>query len=120
MNAPDLTGHVAHHSVFTPDVVNEYLRTFSGEEGVLGSMGIYRAAFSSIEQTEPLTTTKVAVPVIALGGERGLGDRVGEMVKMVAQTVEAHTITDCGHFIPEERPEVVVKHVLAMAGLPSL
>jgi pimeloyl-ACP methyl ester carboxylesterase len=109
-------GHVAHHSVFTPVVVNEYLRTFAGEEGVLGSMGVYRAAFSSIEQTEPLTTTKVSVPVVALGGERGLGDRVGEMVKMVAQTVEAHTITDCGHFMPEERPEVVVEHVLAMAG----
>lgn len=107
--------HVANHAAFSPAVVDEYLRTFAGEQGVLGSMGVYRAAFISIEQTESLMTEKVTVPVIALGGEKGLGDRVGVMMKMVAQDVEAHTIADCGHFVPEERPEVVVEHVLAMA-----
>ncbi len=43
--------HAAH--AFGPVVVDEYLRSFAGTEGVLGSMGIYRAAFASIEQTEP-------------------------------------------------------------------
>ena len=41
--------------------VDEYLRTFSGREGVLGAMGIYRTAFDSIDQTRhcgvaPLTS----------------------------------------------------------------
>jgi pimeloyl-ACP methyl ester carboxylesterase len=31
-------------------VVDEYLRSFAGTEGVLGSVGIYRAAFRSIDQ----------------------------------------------------------------------
>ena len=35
-----------------PDAIDEYLRTFTGRAGVLGSMGIYRAAFASIAQTE--------------------------------------------------------------------
>lgn len=103
-----------HQEAFTPAVVDEYLRTFSGREGVLGSMGIYRAAFVSIAQTEPLMKRKVAVPVVALGGEKGLGAQVGEMVRMVADNVQAHTLPDCGHFLPEERPEEVVRYVLAM------
>ena len=37
------------------------------------------------------------------------------MVKMVAQDVEGGVIADCGHFLPEERPEEVVRQVLAMA-----
>lgn len=41
-----------------PAAVNEYLRTFSGNEGVLGAMGVYRAAFTTMEQTEPLTRKK--------------------------------------------------------------
>jgi pimeloyl-ACP methyl ester carboxylesterase len=106
--------HVVHHEAFLPSVVDEYLRTFSGREGVLGSMGIYRTAFINIDQTEPLTVRKVTVPVVALGGEKGLGAKVGEMVKMVAETVEAHTLNDCGHFIPEEAPADVVKHILGM------
>jgi pimeloyl-ACP methyl ester carboxylesterase len=99
--------------------VDETLRTFAGREGVLGAMGVYRAAFTSIEQTEPLagllTGHKVTVPVVALGGEKGLGDRVLTMVKMVAKDVEGGVVADCGHFLPEERPEEVVRHVKALA-----
>ena len=78
-------------------------------------MGIYRAAFTSIEQTEPLMAAKVHVPVIAMGGEKGLGAKVSEMVRMVARNVEAETLPGCGHFLPEEHPDVVVKRVLAVA-----
>lgn len=31
-------------------------------------MGVYRTAFTSIDQTEPLTTARVTVPVVAIGG----------------------------------------------------
>jgi hypothetical protein len=34
-----------------PEAVDEYLRTFSGTEGVLGALGVYRAAFRTMEQT---------------------------------------------------------------------
>jgi pimeloyl-ACP methyl ester carboxylesterase len=104
--------HVVNHAAITSEAIDEYLRTFSGRSGVLGSMGIYRAAFSSIEQTEPLTSAKITVPVVALGGEKGLGSKVGEMVAMVAENVEAHTLANCGHFIPEERPQFVVDRIL--------
>jgi pimeloyl-ACP methyl ester carboxylesterase len=95
--------------------VDETLRTFAGREGVLGAMGVYRAAFTSIEQTEPLAALlnghKVKVPVVALGGEKGLGDKVLMMAKLVANDVEGEVIPDCGHFLPEERPEEVVRHI---------
>ena len=94
--------------------VNETLRTFAGREGVLGAMGVYRAAFTTIQQTEPLTIHKVKVPVVALGGAKGLGELVLPMVKMVAQNVEGGVIPDCGHFVPEERPGEIVRHILAL------
>ena len=56
-----------------PATVDEYLRTFSGREGLLGGMGVYRAAFTSIEQTEPLAKSTVVVPVVAIGGAKSLG-----------------------------------------------
>ena len=98
-----------------PAVADEYLRTFSGREGVLGAMGVYRAAFTSIGQTERLAKSKVAVPAVAIGGARSLGPKVGEMLALVAHHVDAETLPDCGHFVPEERPDAVIRHVLAMA-----
>ena len=109
-------GATANPASIEPATVDEYLRTFSGREGVLGAMGVYRAAFTSIAQTEPLTSKKIKVPVVALGGStNGLGAKVGEMVKRVAANVEAHALADSGHFMPEERPDAVIEHVLAMA-----
>jgi len=107
--------NTAKPEVFTPRVVDEYLRSFAGRGGVLGAMGVYRAAFESIEQTEKLAKHKVTVPTIAMGGERGLGAKVGEMVKMVAEDVHAMTLPGCGHFMPEECPGALIEQVLAMA-----
>ena len=94
--------------------VDEYLRTFSGREGVLGALGVYRAAFTTIEQTAPLTKKKVQVPVVALGGEKAQGVQIRTMVEMVAENVDGGSIANCGHFVPEERPDEIVRHVLAM------
>ncbi len=111
--------HMAKREAITEEDLNETLRTFSGREGVLGSMGVYRSAFTSIEQTEPLARLlvghKVAVPVVALGGDKSLGANVEKMLKLVAKNVEGEVVSNCGHFLPEEFPAVVVRHILAMA-----
>jgi pimeloyl-ACP methyl ester carboxylesterase len=111
--------HMENREAISEEDLRETLRTFSGREGVLGTMGVYRAAFTSIEQTEPLARLlvghKVPVPVVALGGEKGLGENVERMLKLVAKNVEGEVISNCGHFLPEEHPEVVVRHILAMA-----
>ncbi|MHB0670791.1 alpha/beta fold hydrolase [Roseomonas mucosa] len=108
-------GATARPKVFDHRIVEEYLRTFTGRTGVLGAMGVYRATFDSIDQTEPLKVDKVDVPVIAIGGVKGLGDKVGEGVARVAESVSTETIEDCGHFVPEERPDVVIRHIWAIA-----
>ena len=95
-------GATANSASIEPGTIEEYLRTFSGLEGVLGAHGVYRAAFTTMNQTASLTTHKVQVPVIAVGGEKSLGTKVQQMVAMVADSVEGHTLADCGHFIPEE------------------
>jgi pimeloyl-ACP methyl ester carboxylesterase len=100
------------------DAVEEYLRTFSGREGVLGAMGVYRAAFTTIAQTEPLQQNKVQTPILALGGAKSQGDKIREMVALVASHVTGHVIPDCGHFLPEEAPADIVKHIHALSAIP--
>jgi pimeloyl-ACP methyl ester carboxylesterase len=82
----------------------ETLRTFGGTEGVLGSLGVYRAAFTTIDQTTLLKKDKVEIPLLAIGGEKALGAKVAKMVEAVAKNVTGKVIPACGHFIPEEQP----------------
>jgi len=107
-------GATAHREAIDEEIVEEYLRTFSGREGVLGAMGVYRAAFTTIEQTTPLLRRKLAMPVVTLAGDKGLGSKVGEGIRLVAETIEEHVIADCGHFVPEERPEDVISLISRM------
>jgi pimeloyl-ACP methyl ester carboxylesterase len=91
------------------DAIQETLRTFAGVEGVLGSMGVYRTAFTTMKQTGQLLHNKVKVPVLAIGGEKGLGSKVEQMVKSVAADLTGTTISSCGHFVPEEQPQEFVR-----------
>jgi pimeloyl-ACP methyl ester carboxylesterase len=96
--------------------IAEYLRTFSGTEGVLGALGVYRAVPLTMEQTAALKDAKVRVPIVALGGERALGDRVGQMLGLVAADVTGEVVPDCSHFLPEEAPGEIVARILELAG----
>ena len=102
---------VLNHAAIPSEMVNEYLRTFAGLEGVLGSLGVYRTAFASTAQTLPLTQNKVQIPVIAIGGENGPGASVGKFVSMVATHVESFVLPKCGHFVPEGCPEAILEQL---------
>jgi pimeloyl-ACP methyl ester carboxylesterase len=106
-------GATADPSSIDEWTISEYLRTFSGVEGVLGAMGVYRAAFTTIEQTEPLKNNKVSVPIIAVGGAKAQGAQIKEMVSLVASNVDGQVIPNCGHFLPEEAPREILKQIHA-------
>ncbi len=107
---------VVKHEAIPPESVDEYLRTFSGREGVLGALGVYRSAFTTISQTAPLMDNKVGLPVVAIGGEKGLAERVGQFVSMVASDVRRVVLPGCGHFVPEECPEAVLEQIDRLTG----
>ncbi len=97
-------GATADPASITEASIVETLRSFSGNEGVLGALGVYRAAFTTIDQTTLLKKSKVTVPILAIGGEKALGAKVAQMVAAVAKNVTGKVIPACGHFIPEEQP----------------
>ena len=85
-----------------------YVRDFKGAEGIAGWFGVYRDMLTTADQTTPLAQNKIQTPVLALGGASSLGATVAEQMQQVAQNVESSVIENCGHFIPEEKPEELV------------
>jgi pimeloyl-ACP methyl ester carboxylesterase len=56
-------------------------------------------------------TQKLTIPVIAWGGAALLRDIVPHW-KAVADNVSGGIVEECGHFIPEEKPEFVIEKAL--------
>lgn len=52
-----------------------------------------------------LSQTKLAMPVLTIGGEKSLGTQLGEQAKLVADNPTVIVLPNAGHWILEEKPK---------------
>ncbi|MCI3945731.1 alpha/beta hydrolase [Pseudomonas syringae] len=96
--------HASNQEVFTDDLLDRYVRSYSKPRTFHHAFEYYRALPRSITQNEQLAKTKVTLPVLAVGGggHGGFGAQQPENIRRYATDVEAHVLPACGHWIPEE------------------
>ncbi len=74
-----------------------------------GRMRAGWAYFVSFQQAAKdfaqLSQTKLTMPVLAIGGEKSLGEFLGQQMKLVATDVTAVVLKDTGHWVLEENPK---------------
>jgi pimeloyl-ACP methyl ester carboxylesterase len=52
-----------------------------------------------------LSRTRLTMPVLAIGGEKSLGDALGQQMKLVATDVTVVVLKNTGHWVLEEQPK---------------
>ena len=87
------------------EVIDHYVRMLSNPDSLSGSFGWYRALDTTIAQDQQRKTRRLAMPVLAIGGEASFGSHVAEAVQAVADDVRGIVIPGVGHFVAEEAPE---------------
>lgn len=74
-----------------------------------GRMHAGWAYFVSFQQAAKdfaqLSQTKLNIPVLTIGGQKSLGDALGQQAKLVATDVTVVVLKDTGHWVLEERPQ---------------
>ena len=92
-----------------PADLDEYVRVLSAPGGVRASFAYYRAAFSpeGLADNRARAQHKLSLPVLAIGGEHGVGDAMISTMRTVATSVRGGVTAGCGHFIIEECPDRV-------------
>jgi pimeloyl-ACP methyl ester carboxylesterase len=90
-----------------PDEVVKYYvdRIAASPDALRGSFGSYRAIDTSIAQNEKRRAKRLTLPVLAVGGEKGIGEGVVTTMKLVADNVQSAIIQGSGHWVAEEAPE---------------
>ncbi len=59
-----------------------------------------------------LSQTKLTMPVLAIGGDKSLGDALGQQAKLVATDATVVVLKDTGHWVLEERPQETTEALL--------
>jgi pimeloyl-ACP methyl ester carboxylesterase len=98
---------------FSEADIDEYVRVYSKLGNLGGMLGYYRAIFEDMEQNASLARTKIKIPILALGGDVGSAPKIYEALKPLGDDVRGGVIENCGHYIPEEQPEILAKKMLS-------
>ncbi|GJD53979.1 Soluble epoxide hydrolase [Methylobacterium crusticola] len=98
-------------ATFTEADLAEYERCLRQMGNLRGTLGYYRAIYENMAHNASLP--RVRVPMLALGGESGSAPGLYEALRPLGEHVEGGVIAECGHFIPEEKPEELSERMLA-------
>ena len=104
------------------EAVDEYLRTYSQPEALRAGFAYYRNLPRDAADNEALLATgfRLPMPVLAIGGGRtdafGRAGEVEASMRRVARDVRGLIAEDCGHFVPEEAPELTARAILDHVG----
>jgi pimeloyl-ACP methyl ester carboxylesterase len=60
-----------------------------------------------------MSQTKLAMPVLSIGGDKSLGEALGVQMKLVANDVKVEIVKNSGHWILEEQPKQTVAAILS-------
>jgi pimeloyl-ACP methyl ester carboxylesterase len=95
------------------DVIDYYVSFVSDADALRGSLGWYRAFDTTLAQNGEREKQPLAMPVLAIGGERSYGPGVGNAMKALAGDVQSVVIPGAGHWVAEEAPEEMLAALTA-------
>jgi pimeloyl-ACP methyl ester carboxylesterase len=102
-----------NREVFDPATIDTYVRAYSAPGALRASFDDYRAAFHvdrHQDDADHAGGNRLTMPVRVLWGDSGnLADAPAlEIWSEYATDVDGWAITQCGHYLPEERPAEVL------------
>ena len=103
---------------FSPEALAEYERCF-GPETIRASCEDYRAAASiDLLHDREDEDRRLAMPLLALWGKRGVVERCFDVLAAWREraTKVSGRALDCGHYIAEEAPAVLLEELVAHLG----
>jgi pimeloyl-ACP methyl ester carboxylesterase len=103
-------------SAVAPDRMRHYVEAMRAVGALRAGLGYYEAYFTSAAQNERHAQSKLEMPVLAMAGEACLGPLTQQCLELAASDVRGGVISQCGHWIGEERPDYVADQLLSFFG----
>jgi pimeloyl-ACP methyl ester carboxylesterase len=107
------TRGVVNHDAFTQEDIDEYVRCYSAPDALRAGFEYFRAFPSNAQRFQEYARQKLRIPTLGLGGEYSGGSWPFYSLSLLAENPSGGIIPQCGHFVVEERPEVLIQRLTA-------
>ncbi|MEF2975685.1 alpha/beta fold hydrolase [Subtercola sp. YIM 133946] len=101
---------IVNVDAISDDDIEVYARSYAGPGGL--RLEFYRAFYQDGIDNAKLKENRLTIPVLALGGADSIRDLCVSSMEAVADDVTGVVIDECGHWLPEERPQEFLRAVL--------
>jgi len=81
-----------------------YVAAYSGPGRMHAGWAYFAAWPQTAKDFTQLAQTRLTIPLLSIGGEKSLGDALGQQAKLVATDATVIVLKGAGHWIMEERP----------------
>jgi pimeloyl-ACP methyl ester carboxylesterase len=103
----------------SPDAVAEYVAAYSQPGTMSSGFDYYRAIAADRDDARARADVRLALPVLAIGGQRSLAEAVGTSLQRIAPAVQTVVISESGHWVPDERPGELADALLRFFADPA-
>jgi pimeloyl-ACP methyl ester carboxylesterase len=103
---------VHDHSGYDFDDIDIFAKAFALPGRTRGGLEWYRAFPLDHQNALQWKAQPLAMPVLALGGEKRFGPRMVDMLKEFSTDVSGGSIPNCSHYVVDEQPQVVTSALL--------
>ena len=82
-----------------------YIAAYSRSERMHAGWAYFVSFLQAAKDFAQLSQTKLTMPVLTIGGDKSLGEALGQQAKLVATNVTIVVLKNTGHWVLEERPK---------------
>ena len=82
-----------------------YAAAYARPERMHAGWAYFVSFLQAAKDFAQLSQTKLTMPVLAIGGEKSLGEALGQQVKLVATDATVVVLKNTGHWVLEENPK---------------
>ena len=97
--------------------MDDYIRCYADPACVHGICEDYRASASiDLEHDKVDRAKRIKTPLLVLWGADGVVGKIWNVLegwKQYADNVSGFAVPECGHFVPEEQPQICLETMMA-------
>ena len=101
------------------DTLDVYARHLAAPGALHGGIEYFRTYTRDAADNREFAKTKLAMPVLTIGGLASFGRDLEGEIRPLAKNVRSVMIEDCGHYLAEERPEALMGELLRFLAEPA-
>ena len=96
--------------------IRQHARRLAAPGALRGGLAYFRAHKVDAEHNREHAQTKLAMPVLTVGGRGSFGERLAAQIQPLVENLQSAMIEDCGDYLAEEQPERLADVLLQFFG----